>query len=235
MKMVLIAAGLLFPAGMALYAEPAAAALTGFPFTDEALVYNIAWQQGVRLGQARLNAKHAASGWAFDLDIDAGLPGFPVKDVYTSHTNSDFCSTDFTRQYQHGARKGREDETVDRSTEVATRVTAGGGRSEFPVPDCIKDALTLLYYARRELGQGRVPAAQPFLFGGMYDITMAYTGAATIPVAGVATLSDRVVCSVRGPQSSLDFEVYFARDPARTPLLVKIPMAVGTFSMELAR
>jgi hypothetical protein len=29
--------------------------------------------------------------------------------------------------------------------------------------------------------------------------------------------------------------MFFARDAARTPLLVKIPVAVGTISLELAR
>jgi hypothetical protein len=29
--------------------------------------------------------------------------------------------------------------------------------------------------------------------------------------------------------------MYFARDAARTPLLFKVPLAMGTFSMELVR
>ncbi len=102
--------------------------------------------------------------------MDAGIPGFAIKDVYSSHTNTDLCSTDFTRQFEHGAHKGREEETIDRSQESVTRTTigGGGGKSEFPVSDCMKDALTLLYYARRELGQGRVPPAQRILLGGIY-------------------------------------------------------------------
>ena len=44
------------------------------------------------------------------------------------------------------------------------------------MPDCVKDALTYLFFTREELGQGRVPAAQKILFGGLYQMTLAYAG-----------------------------------------------------------
>jgi hypothetical protein len=220
----------------------AASALTGFPFTDETLAYSIKLAAGatpatVSLGDARMTAKRAANGWAFELKGTAGVPGYAVRDTYSSRTNSDFCSTDFSRQYEHGSKKGHEEETVDRAQETATRTTigGGGGKSEFPITDCVKDALTLLYYARREMGQGRVPQGQQFLFGGLYDIRMTYTGAESIPVAGVSTITDKVICVVKGQASVVSFEIYFARDPARTPLLVKVPLPVGSVSLELVR
>jgi hypothetical protein len=213
----------------------AASALTGFPFADEALAYTIKGPGGVGLGEVHLAAKHAETGWKFDLDASAGIPGFSLRDVYASTTNSDFCGTSFSRQFQHGSHKGHEEETIERSLEMATRATVGGGggKSEFPVPDCVKDALTLVYYARRELGQGRVPSPQQFLFGGLYDIRMTYAGAQTIQSGNQPALTDEIVCTVKGPASTVEFEMYFARDPARTPLLVKVPLALGTFSMEL--
>jgi hypothetical protein len=220
----------------------AASALTGFPFADETLAYSIKLPTGISLGEARMSAKHGTEGWAFELKGTAGLPGYVVRDDYTSWTNSDFCSTKFVRQYEHGARKGREEEAIDRSQETATRSTivginnsGGGGKSEFPVTDCTKDALTLLYYARRELGQGRVLPAQQFLFGGFYNIAMSYAGAETITVADQSAITDKIVCTVKGPASTFTFEMYFARDPARTPLLVKVPLPVGSISLELVR
>jgi hypothetical protein len=111
----------------------------------------------------------------------------------------------------------------------------GGGQSEFSIPDCVKDGLTMLFYARRELGQGRVPAGQQILFGGLYDLSLTYAGEQTVQVGGKAAVSDKVIGSVKGPSSTETFEMYFARDPARTPLLVKVPFAVGRFSMELVR
>jgi hypothetical protein len=215
----------------------AASPLAGFPFTDESLAYKIGGPKGVGLGETHLTAKHSANGWAFELKVDAGIPGFAIKDVYSSHTNADFCSTDFTRQFEHGTHKGREEETIDRSQESATRSTigGGGGKSEFPISDCMKDALTMIYYSRRELGQGRVPPAQRILMGGVYDIRLVYAGAQTIQSAGNPVVTDKVTCTVKGPASRFDFEMYFARDPARTPLLVNIPLPLGSISMELVR
>jgi hypothetical protein len=135
----------------------------------------------------------------------------------------------------HGSRATNENETVDPARAVAKRNAAQGGASDVPVPACVKDALTFLFYSRRELGQGRIPPAQQILFGGTYQIRLDYAGAQTIPVNGVQTLSDEVTCSVKGPASSTTFQIYFARDAARTPLLFKVPLAMGTFSLELVR
>jgi hypothetical protein len=41
--------------------------------------------------------------------------------------------------------------------------------------------------------------------------------------------------SVKGPKSDFTVEVFYARDAARTPLLIRIPQPVGTLSMELVR
>lgn len=218
------------------HAGAAAPALTGFPFTDESLAYKIAWPGGVGLGEGHLRSQKAAYGWNFELALDASIPGFEVKDNYTSQANTDFCSQEFTKKFVHGPRKNGEKETVDRSHATATRVTTnGGGKSEFSVPDCTKDALTFLFYARRELGQGRVPPAQQILFGGLYEAAMQYTGAETIQIAEKPVITDKIIFSLKGPSSDLQFEIYFARDAARTPLLFKVPFSMGTFSMELVR
>jgi hypothetical protein len=234
MKQVVL---LMFVAGVApLQSGPAAApTLTGFPFTDESLAYKILGPKGVGLGETHLTAKHGPNGWAFELKADAGVPGFAIKDLYSSHTNADFCSTDFTRQFEHGSHKGREEETIERSQESATRTTigGGGGKSEFPISDCTKDALTMIYYARREMGQGRVPPAQRILMGGLYNLRLTYTGAPTIQSDGKPVVTDEVICNVKGPASTFDFEMYFARDPARTPLLIKMALPLGSISMEL--
>jgi hypothetical protein len=214
----------------------AATGLTGFPFTDESLRYTINWPTGVSLGEAHLRARNASPGWSFEMTLEGGIPGFELKDKYSSHTNADFCSDEFARQFVHGRRKGGETETVDRSHGTVSRATMnGGGKSEFSLPDCTKDALSLLFYARRELGQGRVPPAQQILFGGLYQATLTYTGAETIQAAGKPALTDKIVCDLKGPSSSLQFEIWFARDAARTPLLFRVPFSLGRFSMELVR
>ncbi len=218
-------------------------ALTGFPFTNETLRYSVSAPGGVRLGQVQLGSQKSASGWGFTMSVDGGLAGFDVKDNYFAHSNTDFCSVDLTREFRHGAKTGGEKEEIDRSHASATRTTTatkGGGKSQFSVPDCTKDALTFLYYARRELGQGRVAPAQQILFGGFYDVSLQYTGPDTLQLGEKPVITDKVVVGFKGPASELQFEVWFARDAARTPLRFQIPLvkdnpSLGNIALELVR
>jgi hypothetical protein len=218
-------------------APVSAPAPTGFPFADEELNYSINWPSGISLGEAHLHAKRSGANWSFGLNLDAGVPGYAVKDTYRSNIVPDFCSTSFDRSASHGSRSTQERETIDRDRALATRLTLSkdGGKSEIAVPACVKDALSYLYYARRELGQGRVPAAQQILFGGLYLIRVDYTGAPMIKVNDKQVQADKVTCIIRAGISEYKFDMYFARDPARTPLLISAPLAMGKFSMELIR
>jgi hypothetical protein len=213
---------------------------TGFPFSDETLRYALNMPGGPKLGEGRMTAKRTAgmSGWDFQLTLDAPVPMFAIHDVYSSHSTSDYCSAEFSKKFEHGQRKTSEKEAIDRSHGTAVRTTLiipGAGKSEFSVPDCIKDGLTMLMYTRKEMGQGRVPAAQRILFGSMYDAQFTYTGPVTVEDAGKPVTADRLLCSLKGPKSNLEIEILFARDAARTPLQMRLPLAVGSFSLELVR
>jgi hypothetical protein len=64
---------------------------------------------------------------------------------------------------------------------------------------------------------------------------MEYTGAQNIPVGDRTETADRVVVYLKGPAADTHFEIFFARDAARTPLSVRVPFSVGTLSMDLVR
>ncbi|HWB83265.1 MAG TPA: DUF3108 domain-containing protein [Bryobacteraceae bacterium] len=211
-------------------------AQTGFPFQDESLHYSVQWPSGLSLGEASLTARHSTDGWKFDFTMNAGIPGFDVKDHVRSSANQDLCSVELNRNTSHGSRKSEEKTTFDYSKGTATRVTLnGGGTTEMPISGCARDALDFLYFGRRELGQGRVPPGQNVFFGSSYAVRMEYTGAQTIKVNDQPEQTDRLVVYLKGPSSNVSFEVFYARDPARTPLLIRLPLAMGTFSMELVR
>ena len=221
---------------------PAAAAaapkLTGFPFEDESLHYGIKWPSGLSLGDVTLTAHRGGPGWAFEMAVDAGVPGFSISDRYRSAATVQLCSTELQREISHNGRKTSERTTFDQSGRTAHRVTVfpdGGGTSDIDIPPCARDALTFLYFAREELGQGRVAPAQQVFLGAGYSVTLRYTGEATVRLDEKSSVADRVVVSVRGPKADVTAEAYFARDAARTPLVVKLPLSVGTFSMELVR
>jgi hypothetical protein len=216
----------------------AADKLTGFPFQSETLVYSVNWPSGLSLGEATVTASPSDTGWNFGLVLSVGIPGSPFVDKYRSSSSSDLCSTELQRDISHGKKKVTEKTTFDQTKGTAQRQTltpSGGGKSDLSFHGCGRDALAFWFFARRELGQGRVPPQETVFFGSGYSARMDYTGAMTIPVAEKPTVTDHLVARVKGPASDFTFEVFYARDPARTPLLIKIPVSVGTISLELVR
>jgi hypothetical protein len=213
-------------------------AQTGFPFQDESLRYSINWPSGLSLGEATFSAHHAPAGWSFNSTLSAGIPGFSISDKYQSSATADLCSVSLERTISHGPKKTQEKTTFDQQKGTAQRVTVfpkDGGQSDFDILTCARDAVAFTYFARREMGQGRVAPADKIYLGSAYSVRMEYTGAMTVPVADKPTVTDHVLVYLKGPKADFNFEIFFARDAARTPLVIRIPMSMGTFSMELVR
>ena len=169
--------------------------------------------------------------WQFELTLDASAAGITVTDRYRSTATADLCSVEFERESVHGLRKSHETVKFSQENRKAHRATAGGGSSELSVAACGRDALAFFYFTRREMGQGRVPPADKIVFGGLYDIRLEYPGPETLNGA----ITDKLLSTVRGPSSNVSFDLLYARDPARTPLLIRVPLALGRFSLELIR
>jgi uncharacterized protein DUF3108 len=210
-------------------------------FENEQLRYSINWPSGLSLGEAQLvstrqkDAADPAPRQHLEFSLDAGVPGFSVTDRYRSEASADFCSAEFQRTATHGPKKSDESTTFDQQAGTATRETKGGGKSEVKTPSCARDALAFLYYVRRELSQGRMPAPQTVFFGAPYEIRLVFAGTQNIKLGDKQVEADRVTASVKGSASEIGFEVFFLKDAARTPALVRVPLALGTFSMELVR
>ncbi len=210
------------------------------PADGETLEYAINWPTGLPLGEARAQAKRIRSAggdrWELDFTLDAAVPGFRASDHYRSLATEALCSLEFEKQATHGKKKTSERTEFDQEQRKATRVTlGGGGKSEIALGGCARDALSFLYQLRRELSQGRVPAPQTILFGAAYQLRLEYGGAQAVRVGDSRVEADKLVANLKGPASSLSFELFMARDAARTPLLVRVPLVLGTFSMELVR
>jgi Protein of unknown function (DUF3108) len=220
-------------------AEPAVvpASLDGFPFADEALKYSLNFSNGFPVGKAQMTARRdPARGWNFLFTLDASLPAYPIIDHFNAYAGLDLCGIRFERRSQHGKRKTDEMTWFDRSRSVAVRGTkGGGGLSEIPVGLCPHDALSFLYFLRRELGQGRVPPNDTILAGAPYRVSMVYVGEKTIAHNNRQVATDQINFMVKGPASETRFEILFARDAARTPLVVRCPLPFGSFSLELVR
>jgi Protein of unknown function (DUF3108) len=204
-------------------------------FENEQLRYSINWPSGLSLGEASLSASGSPARYRFNFDIDAGVPGFGVADRYRSQAVDDFCSTEFLRTTKHGSKKIDEKMTFDPHQGTVTRGAVSGESTEISAAPCSKDALTYLYYARRELSQGRIPQRQTIFLGAQYEISLEFGGTQTVRIGDKAVETERVTASAKGPASNIGFEVYFLKDRARTPALVRVPLELGTFSMELVK
>ena len=205
------------------------------PFTGEHLKYAINWATGLSLGEGRLDARQTPDGWQFDLELDASPPAYAIRDVYHAKATPQFCALEFQKETTHGRRHSREKTTFDYTKSVAKRATVNGGESESAIPACARDALTYLFYARNELAEGRVPQAQTVLAGAAYQVRVEYNGTQPVRVGDKSREADRVTVSVSGPNSDVSLEAFFARDKARTPLVIHCPFSLGDFSLELVR
>jgi hypothetical protein len=216
-------------------------AQNGFPWQNETLHYSLNWQSGLSIGEATFTAHKSDKGWEFEASANAGVPGFSIADRIRSVTAPNLCSLELERDYNHGGKKTREKTVFDQKAGSAERTTLlpdGGvkpGKSTFDIPSCARDALALVYYVRLELGQGRMTPPQKVWLGPEYSVKTDYTGSQNIVVDKKQTVTDHIVVAVKGPKSDFNFEVFFARDAARTPLQIRIPLALGTFTFELVR
>jgi hypothetical protein len=214
--------------------------LAVLPVSAESLHYTINWPSGLSLGEATLQASHAQAEdkspekWSFSLDIDASVPGFAIRDGYKSSASSDLCAVQLDKTFTHGSHKGEEHITFDQKANQATRQTSGGGKNDFSIPSCARDALTFLQFARRELAQGRLVPSQPVVFGALYQVRMEFAGSQSIKINDKMMDADRIVTTIKGPSSDLTVEIFFSHDAARTPVMARLPLALGTFSVELA-
>jgi hypothetical protein len=206
----------------------------------ESLHYTINWPSGLSLGEATLDSSRAAGekgagGWNFTLDIDAGIPGYSVRDQYHATSGADLCGISLTKKFVHGSHTTEEKTTFDQQNHSITRETLKGGKSDTSVPACARDAFSYIQFVRKELAEGRLAPQQPVVFGAVYDIRLEFSGTQTIKVGDQSVQADRIVANIKGPSSDISVEVFFSRDAARTPLLARLPLALGTFSVELVR
>ncbi len=205
----------------------------------ESLRYSISWSTGLSLGEAsfstdNLDAQSAAQR-KLEFRLEASIPGFAVVDEFKSLTSGAYCSAQFDKNLQHGKRNTKETLSFDQAAKKLERKTEKGGKSEIAISDCAKDALAWIYFFRQELRNGRLPAPGPAYFGAAYQLDIKHAGVTNIPIGGAQEQADRFQVNIKGPASQHSIEVFIGKDAARTPLLFKVPLPLGSFNMEILR
>lgn len=205
-----------------------------FP-SGEALRYDIVWPSGLRLGEARFTANSNQAGWAFSADLSANLPVLAIEDQYQSTSDFSLCSASFKKVVSHGKRKQNEEVAFNQVENSALRRNLADGTTQnLVIPPCARDALTYLYSLRQDLAQGRVPPPDDFNFGSQYQISVSYVETREIEAGGKMQPADRLLVDVYGGENPVNIELFLAQDAARTPLVIRVPFELGTFSLKLA-
>lgn len=206
------------------------------PFSDgEVLTYEITWPSGLSLGETSFTARATPTGWNFEARVSANLPTLAISDEYRSSADAEFCSLKLEKKVRHGKRELDETVTYDQTKRLAHRKNRNGEASEVEIQPCTRDALTFLYVLRRELASGRIPPPEDINFGWQYQISMTYAESVEIEAGGEQVMADRMLVDLTGPNSQRSFEVFVGRDKARTPLLMRVPFELGTFSLKLLK
>jgi Protein of unknown function (DUF3108) len=206
---------------------------------NESSHYSINWPTGVSLGEATLTASSSAGSSGqpgrmhFVFDLDAGAPAFTVSDRYRADAAGSFCSSEFEKNTSHGSKKALDKETFD-SNGTVTR-GSGSGQSQLSASTCSKDALTFLYFLRQELSQGRLPAQETVYFGAPYQVRLSAGGTESLKIGNAPVDAERIDAAITGPSSSISVELLFLKDRARTLAVVRVPLSLGKFSMELVK
>jgi hypothetical protein len=217
--------------------------LLALPLSAESLRYTINWPSGLSVGEITLRsdvmrdpaADKSAEHWAFDADVDAGFPGFPVRDHAHSTATPGLCSVQLDKKLLHGMRASEERITFDLAHHTALREPKTGGKSEVQVTPCARDPLAFLQFIRKELAMGRLAPRQQVVFGANYEIRLTFSGTESLQVENEKLEVEHLVAALKGPASEKTFDVYFARDAGRTPVRAKVPTPLGIFTVELVR
>lgn len=200
----------------------------------ENFTYSINWPSGLSLGEGSMTAVANGQHWDFALSLEATIPGFPLRDEYRSRASGDgLCSVTFEKSATHGTRIAAEKLTFDAAAKVVRRETKKGGKSETAIGDCARDALAFLFHTRKEIGQGHIPQPQTIYFGAPYAVTFKHAGVHKVRQGDSQVEADKFAVALKGPASQTNFEISFARDAARTPLVMRSQFVMGSFSMEL--
>jgi hypothetical protein len=201
----------------------------------ETLHYNVNWPSGLSLGEGRLTAGMHDGQWSYSFSMEAAVPGYTLREEAKATATKDFCSLELEKNATRGKRIVDETTKFDQQKLTAVRETNKGGKSDLTIPACAKDALTFVFFLRRELTAGRLPQVQNVYYGAAYQVRVMYTGVQTIRIGGQPVEADRIAAVVKGPASEITTDLFFARDAARTPLLIQAPLPLGKFSLELSR
>lgn len=213
--------------------------LLAMPLCAESLHYSLNYASGLNLGDATVTENprptEPAEKRSGRVMVDVSLPGYMIRDEYRSTSDGEFCSSELVKLVSRGSTQTKETDTIDQDAHRVTRKTEGGGKSEYRVANCAKDAIAYFGYMREELSHGRVPPTQEVILGAAYRVELVYIGSEVVAYGEREVEADKLEAHIKGPASDYTVEIFFNRDRHRTPILARMKLPVGDLTVELQR
>ena len=167
---------------------------------------------------------------------DAAVPAFAVTESAKSKGTKDLCSTELIKDGTRGQRSiEREDQVRHGETHSHSQTGGGGGKSEIGSAPVQGTHRTFISMSGRSLLPDVSPPQQAVYYGSAYQTRLQYTGTQKMRSGDEFVDADRLTATIKSSSKEMTVDLFFARDAARTPLLVQIPVAVGKFSVEFVR
>jgi len=228
-----IAVGSLSAGGFAAEPERALPAQQVAAPAPESLKFRLLWPSGLALGEGVLASSMPSGQVRLTFTVEVELPTFRLSASFTSvATQTDLCSLQYHRNATEGAKVVEESIEFDQTSHQAHR-TFGGETSALSIPNCARDPLVFLYYFRRQLAAGKPADVSTFFAGTGSSLEIKPAGTETVSVGGVKRNAEKFLVTYRRPRRETTFELWTAADAARTPLLIRLPSSLATFSAEL--
>jgi Protein of unknown function (DUF3108) len=205
--------------------------------SGERLTFNLLWPSGLDLGEAFLEASKAGQEIHLKATVAAELPQHRIGYTLDSITDEQFCSVRASETLQEGADMRETSYEFDQEQHVVRR-SRDGETTEHPIPPCARDPLALLYHFRRQLALGQVPIGTPeavgaFFLDGDYSVRYEAITPETVGPGSNQWEGDRFFITAGGADGEHRFEMWVRPDNLRTPVAIRIPFPLATFTAEL--
>ncbi|MBI3934713.1 MAG: DUF3108 domain-containing protein [Acidobacteria bacterium] len=203
----------------------------------EKLTFNLLWSSGISLGEAFLQASRAGEEIHLEATVVADLPQHRVGYSFTSLADEHLCSIRFRETLREGKNTRETAFEFDQENHTVRR-TQDGKTTESAIPACARDPLALLYHFRQQLAFGQVPVGTPeavgaFYLGGDYSVRYEAITPETVKLGSKSWQGDRFLLTVFGGGGEQSIEVWIRPDNSRTPVAIRVPFSLATFSAEL--
>ena len=205
--------------------------------SGERLLFNLLWPSGITLGEAVLEASRTDEGIRLVATVAAALPQHHIAYTFTSLADEQLCSVQFRETLREGKNTRETSFEFDQRNHLVRR-TRAGQTTESPIPACARDPLALLYHFRRQLAFSQLPVGTPeavgvFHLGEDYSVRYEAITPETVKLGTKQWEGDRFLVTARGSDGEHSFEMWVRPDTSRTPVAIRVPFSLATFSAEL--